>query len=489
MKNLNCTNIALAQTLPTKVIQFGGGNFLRAFVDWAIQLMNEKSDFGAGVAVIKPTKNGNYDLLKNQDGLFHVILKGFYKGKDVNESKLITCVNQVINPYENWQDYIQLAENPDIRFVISNTTESGIVFEPEVWDENKSPKSFPAKLTAFLYHRYQFFQGDADKGMVILPCELINHNAEELKKIILQYTRLSQLDIGFIKWLENHNVFCNTLVDRIVPGYPKNNAVQIQNEIGFEDDLLVESEPYFLWVIEAPLHVRDEFPADKAGLNVIFTEDLQVYRTLKVRILNGAHTAMVPVALLWGIDTVKETIEHEKVGKFIHNAIFEEIIPVLELPQNELEQFANDVLDRFRNPFIKHYLSSIALNSFSKFETRVLPTIFDYQRLKGKLPKHLIFSFASLILFYKKEYGGREMPINDEPKVVKTLQQAWKQYDGTQESIEKVIDIAFGLEDIWKQNLNGHKALRNAVVTQLAEILSEGFQKTLGENQLIHLNL
>jgi tagaturonate reductase len=467
------------KSYPIKVLQFGEGNFLRAFVDWIIYRMNKTLDFNAGVAVIQPIEQGMVEQLAEQGGLYTVYLNGIKGGEAVKENFLVDCITQLNNPYQNFSDYLTLAENPDVRFMVSNTTEAGINFDETDRLDAQPPKTFPAKLTVFLYHRYQYFQGSADKGLILIPCELINYNGTQLKEMILKYAQLWQLEERFVNWIEQHNTFCNTLVDRIVPGFPRDTIHEIQQELGYQDNFVVEGEQFHLWVIEAPKSVKEEFPADKAGLNVVFTDNMQPYRTRKVRILNGAHTAMVPVGLLWGIETVKETVEHEKVGKFMNKAIFKEIVPVLELPQDELEQFAQDVVDRFRNPFIKHYLSSIALNSFSKFETRVLPTIFEYQQLKGELPKCLIFSFASLIIFYKKEYEGRQMPINDEARVVDVMQEAWKLYDGSRASIEQVIEVALGLDNIWKQNLNAHKPLKEALIMQSVDILTHGLQKAL----------
>ncbi|NJO01724.1 MAG: tagaturonate reductase [Bacteroidia bacterium] len=477
MELKNITQIhAKRNSYPIKIIQFGEGNFLRAFADWIIDSMNKTLPFNAGVAVVQPIEQGMVEKLKEQDGLYTVYLTGIKGGEAIKEHFLIDCISQLNNPYQNFSEYLSLAQNPDVRLVISNTTEAGIRFDDQDRPDDQPPGSFPAKLTVLLYHRYQYFKGSADKGLILLPCELINHNGTQLKDTVLKYVQWWNLEEGFANWLHQHNIFCNTLVDRIVPGFPRDTIAEIQNELGYKDHFVVEGELFHLWVIEAPQSVQKEFPAPEAGLNVVFTDNLQPYRTRKVRILNGAHTAMVPVGLLWGIETVKEAIEHEKVGRFISQAIFEEILPVLPLPQPELEQFAQDVIDRFRNPFIKHYLSSIALNAFSKFETRVLPTIFEYQKLTGKLPKRLIFSFASLILFYKKNYEDREMPIQDDVYVVETLQNAWQQYDYSEASIAAIVETALGMEDVWKQNLNTHEALKDAIFTQLVDILTHGLE-------------
>ena len=376
---------------PIKVIQFGEGGFLRGFADWMIQKMNETTDFNGNVVVVQPIENGLCDLLSAQSCNYtHII-----RGAEGVEKTVIDVISRCVKPYEDFDAYLALADNPDARFIISNTTESGIEFRPDDKMTDTPPASFPAKLTLLLKRRFDLGLG----GFILLPCELIDRNGDNLKKTVLQYAALWGLGDAFVAWVERENVFCNTLVDRINTGYPKDEAL----DLGYEDKMVNTSEFFHLWVIETDHDVEAEMPFSKAGLNVIVTKDaLERYRTRKVRILNGAHTSMVPYALLSGLDTVKSCIEDQNMHDFLYACLFEEIIPSLDMSKEELTEYAESVLVRFDNPYIKHYLSSIALNSVSKFRVRVLPSILDYIRKFGKTPKHLLFSFAKLIEFYKK---------------------------------------------------------------------------------------
>lgn len=392
---------------PIKVIQFGEGGFLRGFADWMIDKMNEKTDFDGNVVVVQPIEAGMCDLLTAQNCNYtHII-----RGAEGVETSMIDVISHCVKPYEDFNAYLALAENPDARFIISNTTESGIVFRAEDKMTDAPPASFPAKLTLLLKRRFELGLG----GFILLPCELIDRNGDNLKKTVLQYAELWSLGDAFVAWVEKENVFCNTLVDRINTGYPKDEAL----DLGYEDKMVNTSEFFHLWVIETDYDIEAEMPFTAAGLNVIVTKDaLERYRTRKVRILNGAHTSMVPYALLSGLDTVKSCIEDKTMHDFLYACLFEEIIPSLDMSREELTEYAESVLVRFDNPYIKHYLSSIALNSVSKFRVRVLPSILDYIRKFDKMPKHLIFSFAKLIEFYKK---GEP---NDAPDVMTYMKQA-----------------------------------------------------------------
>lgn len=425
LKNLDRITTGTPQKLPVKVVQFGEGNFLRAFADWIIDIMNEKTSFGGAITVVQPLPTGMGDVLNKQQGLYHVVLNGIENGVTRKESRLITSVDSVVNPYADFKSYLSLAENPELQFIISNTTESGIAFNPNDTRPDRVGDSFPAKLTSLLYHRFVFFDGASDKGLILLPCELIEKNGETLKNTILQCADHWQLEPAFAKWIDNACIFCNTLVDRIVPGFPKDNINTLREEVGYHDELLVMAELFHLWVIEAPESVRRRFPAEQAGLQVKFVDDLTPYRTRKVRILNGAHTAMVPYAFLKGLRTVQQSVEDETTSKFVRKVIFEEVIPTLDLNPSELVSFAESVLERFRNPFIRHELSSIALNSISKFKVRVLPSLLEYQRRKGVVPDALTKAFAFLILFYRGEWRGERLPVNDASDVTAFFEKAW----------------------------------------------------------------
>lgn len=467
--------------LPVKVLQFGEGNFLRAFVDWIIHRMNKELDFGAGVAVVQPIAQGLVSLLNEQDGLYTLYLNGLKNGQVVSEHERIECIQRSIDPYQDFGAYLREAENADLRFIISNTTEAGIAFDEKDTMDAAPPASFPAKLTVFLYHRYTRFRGAADKGCIVIPCELIDRNGDKLRTCIEQYADLWDLGDAFIRWLENDCIFCNTLVDRIVPGYPRDRIETIWEELGYRDQLVSEGEQFHLWVIEAPRRVAEEFPADRAGLNVLFTDDMTPYRTRKVRILNGAHTSMVPVAYLYGIETVREAVEDDLIGPYIRKLVFEEIIPTLDLPAEELVSFAEDVLDRFRNPFIKHYLISIALNSTSKFNTRVLPSLLEFRKRTGKLPRRTVFALAALIRFYKGEIDGKSIPLNDDADRIEFLQGLWQLFDQGDIDLNGLVGAVLKKVEYWEEDLRAVDGLQTLTTIFLGRILDGGIGGGLKE--------
>ena len=383
------------------VIQFGEGGFLRGFVDWMIQKMNDSGFTDAGVVVVQPIENGMCDVLSAQDCNYtHII-----RGKEGVEKTFVNCVTRCVKPYDDYESYLELAKNPDFKYVVSNTTESGIAYNDGDKLTDTPPKSFPAKVTALLYRRFEAGLG----GFVFLPCELIEKNGATLKSIVLRYAEEWALGADFIKWVKEENIFCNTLVDRINTGYPKGEVFE-----GLEDDKMINTSEFFhLWVIEGDEKALKDLPFEKAGLNVIITDCLDMYRTRKVRILNGAHTSMVPYAMLEGIETVKDCMEDENMFAFVKRCVFDEIIPTLDLPKEELLTYANSVFERFNNPYIKHLCASISLNSVSKFKVRVLPSLLEYIKRENKIPKNLIFSLAKLIEFYKKG-----TPTDDEEVIV-----------------------------------------------------------------------
>ncbi len=475
---LNRTTIQ-ASHYPERVLQFGEGNFLRAFADWMIHKMNKEAGFDAGVVAVQPIDQGLISMLNDQEGLYTLYLNGIKNGKAVSEYDVIDCIQRGINPYENYADYLAIADNPDLRFVISNTTEAGISYSEGDMLSSEPPKSFPAKLTALLHKRFTTFGGDSSKGLIVIPCELIDRNGDNLKRIVKQYAGEWQLGEAFGQWLDQANVFCNTLVDRIVPGYPKSKIDEITEQLGYEDKLVVEGEQFHLWVIEAPEHVQKEFPADKSGLNVIFTDNMEPYRTRKVRILNGAHTSMVPVAYLYGIETVREAVEDATVGQFVKDTIFHEICPTLDLPEEELKAFANDVIDRFKNPYLVHALMSISLNSVSKFKTRVLPSILEYQQRKGEWPQRLLFSFAALIAFYKGEANGNTIALNDDADVLAYFGAQWAENDGSPAALQVLVESVLAQTSFWGQDLSAASGLANSVANHLQQIVSQGMKQAL----------
>ena len=387
---------------PERVIQFGEGGFLRGFADWMIQKMTDCGAFEGKVVVVQPIEQGMCDMLSAQDCKYTHIIRGS-EGVEISQ---IDVISRCVKPYEDWESYMALADIPSMRFIISNTTESGIVFNAADTAENVPAVSFPAKLTLLLKRRFDKALG----GFIILPCELIDRNGDNLKKCVLQYADLFGYGEDFKAWVESENVFTNTLVDRINTGYPKGEDLNL----GYEDNMVNTSEYFHLWVIETDYDIEKELPFSKADLNVIVTKDkLEMYRTRKVRILNGAHTSLVPYALLSGLDTVKSCMDDETMREHIRKCVFDEIIPTLDLPRDELVDYANNVLIRFSNPYIKHYLSSIALNSVSKFKVRVLPSITEYIKRFDKMPDTLIFAFAKLIEFYRTDMTNDDAEITE----------------------------------------------------------------------------
>lgn len=472
MKNLTRANTGLTEKLPIKVIQYGEGNFLRAFVDYIIDKLNKEADFNAGVAVIQPLPGGMVSMLNDQDGLYNLFLRGIKNGEETEEIHTISCVQEGLNPYTDYDKYLALATGEELEFLISNTTEAGISFDENDTLAGTPHSSFPAKVTALLYKRYTHFEGASDMGLTIIPCELINHNADTLKKIILQYADLWDLEPAFKTWVEEHNSFHNTLVDRIVPGYPKDDIDAYQSQLAYKDNLIVSAETFLLWVIEGDAQLKLKIPFDKIDENVLVVEDMQPYRTRKVRILNGAHTTMVPFSLLYGNETVKETVDDAFTGKFVRDAVFKEINPTLDLSEEELQEFADAVFDRFRNPFIKHLLSSIALNTVSKFKVRVLPSLLAFEKEYNRLPENLTFALACLIRFYKGTYKGRALPIKDDAAVVAFFNEAWQTEDYAKVAQKVLSNVGF-----WDQDLTAISGLEQKVTTALALIEEHGVEE------------
>lgn len=376
-----------------KIIQFGTGNFLRGFVDFFVDSMNKQGIFDGKIVIVSPTNSKSVEKINANNGKYNLILRGIENGDEVCARNEIECISRAVNPYTDFDEYISLAKDPDFRFIVSNTTEAGIVFDDVCKLTDKPAGSFPAKLTQLLYERYNAGLG----GFVILACELIDNNATELKKCVQKYAGLWDLGDDFVKWLDDENTFCNTLVDRIVTGFPTDEAQKIFDEIGYRDELLDTAEPYHLWVIEGDF--ENELPLKKAGFNVVWTNDASPYKKMKVRILNGSHTSLVFPSLLCGVETVGESLKDGELGEFLNTCLFDYILPTVK-DNKDSENFAKAVLERFSNPYIRHLWKSISLNSVSKFTARVLPTINDYLN-NGVIPKPLVFSLACLIEYYK----------------------------------------------------------------------------------------
>lgn len=435
-----------------KVIQFGEGGFLRGFVDYFFQKMKDKGLFDGSVVIVQPIEKGMCEMLMKQNCEYNLFLRGIENSEVIDEHTHIDVISRCVNPYTEHEDYMKLAENPDFRFIVSNTTEAGIEFVADNRFEDAPAKSFPGKLTQLLYKRYQL----GLPGFIVLSCELIDHNGEELLKCCLQYAKHWGLEDGFQTWLKEENDFCSTLVDRIVTGFPRDEHAALCERIGEQDNMMDTAEIFHLWVIQG--QHEDELPLQKAGYNVIWTNNVDPYKKRKVRILNGAHTSMVLGAYLYGLETVGECLKDEKVSALLKKCIFEEIIPTIGDTEDN-RAFGAAVLERFSNPFIKHMLLSIALNSVSKFKARVLPTILEYQEQKGSYPQALVFSLAALIAFYRTDNA------NDGEEIMEFMKKA------------SVADI-LKREDYWGEDIS---ALLPDVDKWYQMIEKDGMEKAYDE--------
>lgn len=470
-----------AEEYPERVVQFGEGNFLRAFADWMIDEVNSKQLFCGSILVAQPIRQGMAGALNQQDGIYTLLMRGVQNGKVVEARRIITSIRRAVNPYEQWNELVNAFRGNDLRFVISNTTEAGITYVPEAFAHGVCPETFPAKVAALLYERFTATHGG--KGLVFLPCELIDRNGDNLRKTVLEHVKNWALPGAFAKWVSEANYFCNTLVDRIVPGYPKAEIEQLKKELGYDDKLIVTGEYFHLWVIEGPKHLSDELPLAKAGLNVIWTDDLTPYRTRKVRVLNGAHTSSVLGAYLGGIDTVRDMVEDPVFGAFVRKAVFDEVLPTVALPEAEKKAYADSVMERFRNPFVRHELLSISLNSTSKWKVRVLPSLLDYQTAKGKLPAALTFSLASLLAFYRGtpvtqneligSRGTQTYAIRDDAPVLAFFAEAWKKADATKNYAE-LVTTTLSRTDFWGQDLSKIPGFTEFVTKSLEAIVKDG---------------
>ncbi|ECQ0234223.1 tagaturonate reductase [Salmonella enterica] len=449
MKTLNRRDFPGAR-YPERIIQFGEGNFLRAFVDWQVDLLNEHTDLGAGVVIVRPIESEFPPSLNTQDGLYTTLIRGLNeKGEVVSDARLIRSVTREIS------------------------YRAGDKFD------DAPAVSYPAKLTRLLYERYHHFNGEVDKGWVIMPCELIDYNGEALRELIVRYAEEWALPAGFLPWLDQANVFCSTLVDRIVTGYPRDETAQLEAELGYHDAFLDTAEHFYLFVIQGPQSLTQELRLDKYPLNILIVDDIKPYKARKVAILNGAHTALVPVAYLAGLDTVGDAMNDAGICAFVEKAIYEEIIPVLDLPREALESFASAVTGRFRNPYIKHQLLSIALNGMTKFRTRILPQLLEGQQANGQLPVRLTFALAALIAFYRGERSGESYPVQDDAFWIERYAQLWRQHRDQTIDTAALVKSVLAEKGHWGQDLTCITGLVEQVTTYLDTILENGMRNAV----------
>ena len=482
MEVLNKT-VTKKKVRPVRVVQFGEGNFLRAFADYMIDIANEQGKFDGDIVLVKPIEGGSLENFHRQDCQYTVSLRGMVDGEAKILNRKVTSIADAVCAYEEYDKYMGLAEIGSLRFVISNTTEAGIVFDEGDKFESTPPATFPGKLTKFLYYRFRCFKGDRKKGLIMLPVELIDDNGIALKKCVMQFIQLWNLGEDFREWVEEACVFTSTLVDRIVTGYPRDKEQEEWEALGYEDRIMVTGEPFGLWVIESPKDISRELPLPDVGLPVIFTDNQKPYKQRKVRILNGAHTSFVLASYLCGNDTVKESMDDKDIRDFMTKTIFDEVIPTLELPEKELKAFAEDVISRFNNPYVKHALLSISLNSVSKWTARCMPSLLGYVRKYGVLPKRLVFSLAALMAFYTGteirdgaligDRDGEEYRILDDRKVLEFFR------DNCRKDSKALTEGFLSRIDFFGQDLSRVEGLAEAAAGSLEEIRTKGMRAAL----------
>ncbi|MCL2708384.1 MAG: tagaturonate reductase, partial [Defluviitaleaceae bacterium] len=439
-------------------------------------------------AVIKPIPRGNLEAFCAQGNRYHVNFRGAHKGAAVDEIRLIECIQSAVDPYENYDEYISLARLPELRFVVSNTTEAGIEFDPSCRLADMPPTSFPGKLAQFLYRRYLLFEGDPSNGLVMLPVELIDENGKKLRECVLKYAEAWRLEENFINWIDEACVFCRTLVDRIVTGYP-NDGDKIQSRLPWNDKLLDVAEPFGLWVIEGGGKIAGELPIGGAGVEVIFTDDLRPYRERKVRVLNGAHTAVVLAGFLCGKGTVGEIMADHALKNYLERAVSDEILPFIKIPEAEGETqskelaaaYADSVYERFENPFVRHECLSIALNSVSKWKARILPSLRDFYEARGRLPKRLVFSLSALLAFYKPvEFkDGTYLGIRSgEPYQIKDVPEALEFFyaRADRNALAPFVEAALARTDFWGEDLTKYTGLAESITNYLSDIETLGMR-------------
>ncbi|MFJ5768584.1 tagaturonate reductase [Psychrobacillus sp. NPDC093180] len=435
------TSHSVKKEYPIRVLQVGDGNFIRGFVDWMIYELNRKTDFEGSIVSMQATPRGKtVPKLQNQDGLFTLLLRGIQDGEEVNERHVVDSITQAINPYEEWSEALKVAELDEVEFLFSNTTEAGIQYEKETFSKEGCPIPFPAKVVSLLYHRYNHFQGAANKGWIIIPCELIENNGDQLKRICLKIADDWELPADFTNWMKVACTFCNTLVDRIVPGYPKQEDTFLFEQFGYKDVLLTVGEPYHLFVIDGPDFVQQKLPFKEAGLNVQF-DKIELYRELKVKLLNAPHTMLAAIGLLLEIESVKEAMENPLMSSFIQRTLTEEIRETLPpMGKEKAISYMEQVFDRFANPTIHHRLADISLNSYAKFKARIWPSLYTYYSDFGYPPQRLVFAFAALLQFFTGVKMTSKYEVKDDQQVIQKFQAFYSIQTPSLEEMEKFIE-------------------------------------------------
>ncbi|MBF9221799.1 tagaturonate reductase [Hymenobacter ruricola] len=470
--------------LPEKVLQFGTGVLLRGLPDFMIDEANRQGVFNGRVVVVKSTDGGDATAFERQNGLYTVCVRGVEDGKPVEENVVCASISRVLSAKSQWAEVLEFAASPDLQVVISNTTEVGIQLVNE--DIHLTPPtSFPGKLLAVLYARFQAFKGDVNCGLVIVPTELIPDNGRKLEAIVLELAHRNDLGSAFIDWLESANHFCNTLVDRIVPGRPEPALyAQLQTELGYKDELLTMSEAYALWAIEGGEKVREVLSFHAVAKGVVVRPDITLFRELKLRLLNGTHTLSYALAHLVGCATVREALENEDLARFIHNLMLADLLPGIPYQVDEKvgQRFGMQVLDRFRNPFLEHRWLAIAMQGTAKMQMRNVPTLLHYYQTHNAVPHYMALGFAAYLLFMRNTAsapGVGQGEANGEPYTIIDDRASYFADLWARLSPEELTTTALRNTVLWGQDLTRLPGFANAVTNYLTQLLEEDPAGTL----------
>ncbi len=482
---LNRSMPGMPRRRPVSILQIGGGNFLRGFFDWMIDIAHDQGVFEGGIAIAQTHGHGLAATLAAQDTLYTVLVRGVQDGREICERRIVGSVSDVFDTASDWDRALAYAADPRLEIIVSNTTESGIVDADEPPPGSAAPASFPAKLAVLLHARFRALGGAAAAGLLVVPCELIEQNGRTLKRIVSLHARRWRFEDAFHDWLDREIHFVGTLVDRIVPGYPSRDIERLESQWGYPDPLAVAAEPFHLLVVEAPAELERRLPLRRAGLDVIWTDNLEPYRVRKVRILNGAHTATALAGTLAGLETVTEMIEDPQFAAFLRRILDDEIVPFVPLPDDERRSYAESVLERFANPYIRHELISITLGSTAKWKIRILPSIKDALAQRGTVPDGLAFSLAALLRFARGAMtdgvmtGTRDAgayPIRDDARALATINAAWRRHEADAAAVVREILAASA---IWGEDLNAIADLSERTARHLTVIDQEGIRAAL----------
>ncbi|MBW5449084.1 tagaturonate reductase [Cohnella sp. CFH 77786] len=471
-----------ALSSPVKILQIGEGNFLRGFADWMVQVCRNRGLFDGSVAVTQPRPSGRGNIVKlaAQEGIYTLVTRGLENGAPVERKEIVSVFSEVFDPYSEWERLVSIALSADLRFVISNTTEAGLAYVPEPLTGGPIA-SFPGKIAYLLHRRFTAREGASGGGLIFLPCELLERNGDALRDAVLRYASDWGFGEAFETWVVEHNRFLNSLVDRIVTGYPDEAQAEAWfAEWGYRDAMLNTAEPYHLWAIEGEPELDALLPFRQAGLNVVWTDDLTPYQRRKVRILNGAHTWMAPLGLLHGVEHVRELLEHAELGPKVRETVFGEIVPTLPDSRQEMEAYAATVFERFGNPYIRHRLADIAMNSLSKFRTRLLPTFASYAERGEAIPARLALGLSGLLRYYRVERDesgrysgvtlrGERYAVRDDAASLDRIAGVWEEAGRSGETIAWAVRKLLSDERLWGRELSAWNGLAEAVAEQLAE--------------------